>query len=161
MPLLAVLPAFLIVATGYVTESKYRWGVPLMILFVLSAGAAITSLGLAMAARFSRVDRAVGSTVTIYVLITVAWVFVVTLLCGPQLAAVVDDVEPISMDRRYHRRSSEPMAQSYGLGVILGRFPWTRRCEHLADDFEQLRPPAWSNRRSSTVPVPSFLDRCD
>ena len=44
-----------------------------MIAFVLCAGAAITSLGLAMATRFSRVGRAIGMTVSIYVLVTVAW----------------------------------------------------------------------------------------
>ncbi len=84
VPPLAIMPAFMIGAIGYVTEWRnWWWGVTQMILFVLSAGAAITSLGLAMATRFSRLDRAVGSTVTVYVLITVGWVFLVAMLFGP------------------------------------------------------------------------------
>ena len=44
------------------------------------AGAAVTSLGLAMATWFSRPGRAVGVTVTLYVLVTVGWFFLMLVL---------------------------------------------------------------------------------
>ena len=61
----------------------------MMIAFVLCAGAAITSLGLAMATRFSRVGRAIGMTVTVYVLVTVAWVP----FGGPHVRAAVAETD--------------------------------------------------------------------
>ena len=48
-----------------------------MIAYVLSAGAAITSLGIAMAISFSRLGRAVGVTVTLYVLVAAGWLALV------------------------------------------------------------------------------------
>jgi ABC-type transport system involved in multi-copper enzyme maturation permease subunit len=83
VPLLAILPALLIWAENYVAESGRWWLCPMMIAFVLCAGAAITSLGLAMATRFSRVGRAIGLTVSVYVLITIGWVALVSIAYGP------------------------------------------------------------------------------
>ena len=82
VPLLAILPAFVIWAEDYAADIRRWWLAPLMIAFVLCAGAAITSLGLAMATRFSGVGRAVGSTVAIYVLVAVGWVALAALLYG-------------------------------------------------------------------------------
>ena len=49
----------------------------MMIAFVLTAGAAITSLGLAMATRIARGGPGRGIDRAVYVLVTVGWVFVV------------------------------------------------------------------------------------
>jgi hypothetical protein len=52
--------------------------------FILSAGAAVASLGLAMATWCPRLGRAVGLTVSLYLLVTVGWCLVVTALTrGP------------------------------------------------------------------------------
>jgi ABC-type transport system involved in multi-copper enzyme maturation permease subunit len=50
--------------------------------YVLVAGAAVTSLGIAMAIWHSRLGRAVGLTVTLYVLVAVGWLFM-ALAKGP------------------------------------------------------------------------------
>jgi len=72
---LAVLPVF----AAYITAlDSWRWGhVFLLGLLLLAYGAAITSLGLALATWVSRLGRAVGLTVAAYVFVTVAWVFLV------------------------------------------------------------------------------------
>ena len=51
------------------------WSAPVMFIYVLCAGAAVTSLGLALATRLSRVGQAVGATVLFYVGFTVGWFF--------------------------------------------------------------------------------------
>jgi len=84
VPLLAVLPAVVIWATGYMSGAENWWAFLLMIAFVLSAGAAVTSLGLAMAVEISRLGRAVGSTVAVYVLVTIGWIPLVGLMYGPR-----------------------------------------------------------------------------
>jgi hypothetical protein len=48
-----------------------------MVAFVLAAGAAITSLGLAMATWCPRLGRAVGLTVSLYLLLTIGWLFLI------------------------------------------------------------------------------------
>jgi ABC-type transport system involved in multi-copper enzyme maturation permease subunit len=83
VPMLVILPALLISVEIYVADTQNWWLGAMMIAFVLCAGAAITSLGLAMATRFSRVGRAIGMTVTVYVLVTVAWVPFAVLMYGP------------------------------------------------------------------------------
>jgi hypothetical protein len=52
--------------------------------FVLLSGAAFTGLGLALATWLSRLGRAVGLTVTVYVLVTVGWLFLAMMLSGPR-----------------------------------------------------------------------------
>ncbi len=89
VPLLAILPAVVIWAENYVADTRRWYQAPLMIAFVLCAGAAITSLGLAMATRFSQVGRAVGTTVAVYVLVTVGWVALAGLLFGRQAQRLV------------------------------------------------------------------------
>ena len=84
VPLLAILPAFVLWASGFVSDAENWWTFLLMIAFVLCAGGAIASLGLAIATRFSQVGRAVGLTVTVYVLVTVGWAPLVYLLYGPR-----------------------------------------------------------------------------
>ena len=82
VPLLAVLPAA--VASGFMYGQSDHWEeVGRLILYVLCAGAAITSLGLFMAIWHSRVGRAVAATVSVYVAITVGWFFLVLMLSGP------------------------------------------------------------------------------
>ena len=82
VPLLAVLPAA--VAFGFAYDKPDHWhDVGRIIAYVLFAGAAITSLGLAMATWFTRVGSAVAATVSVYVAITVGWVFLVLMLYGP------------------------------------------------------------------------------
>jgi ABC-type transport system involved in multi-copper enzyme maturation permease subunit len=82
VPLLAVLPALVIWAVGQSADNRRSVPCLLLIAFVLCSGAAVTSLGLAMATWFSRVGRAVGSTVAIYVIVTVGWVAFVAMMYG-------------------------------------------------------------------------------
>ena len=84
VPPLAVLPTLIIWAEEYAADTHKWWLCPMMAAFVLCAGAAITSLGLAMAARFSGVGRAIGATVSVYVLITVGWFVMVSAMYGNQ-----------------------------------------------------------------------------
>jgi ABC-type transport system involved in multi-copper enzyme maturation permease subunit len=82
VPILAVLPA--IVVFGFVFREPARWGDCLpIVLYVFCAGAAITSLGLAMATRFSSVGGAVAATVSVYVGVAVGWFFLVIMLRQP------------------------------------------------------------------------------
>jgi ABC-type transport system involved in multi-copper enzyme maturation permease subunit len=74
VPPLAILPV--LVVYGKVSPDGDPWPVALMMAaFVLCAGAAITSLGLAMATWCSRLGRAVGVTVSLYLLMAVGWFF--------------------------------------------------------------------------------------
>jgi ABC-type transport system involved in multi-copper enzyme maturation permease subunit len=85
VPLLAILPAAVIVlATGIDFRYRGRWPQAIqMIAYVLSCGAAITSLGLAMATFCSRLSRAVASTVSLYVLAVVGWICFALPVGGP------------------------------------------------------------------------------
>jgi ABC-type transport system involved in multi-copper enzyme maturation permease subunit len=75
VPLLAVLPALLVGAMA-MSGAPGRWlGVPLIIALILAQGAAVTSLGLALATWVSRIGRAVVLSVSAYVLVTVGWIF--------------------------------------------------------------------------------------
>jgi hypothetical protein len=82
VPLLAILPALVALLSPGRLEMGRLPGVLLLIAFVLCSGAAITSLGLAMATRFSRLGRALGATVSIYVLTVVGWLFLIGTLPG-------------------------------------------------------------------------------
>ncbi|MFI5454712.1 MAG: hypothetical protein ACHRXM_04615 [Isosphaerales bacterium] len=83
VPLLAILPGLVI--WGGVSNVKPATvaAVVLMTAYVLCAGAAITSLGLAMATWFSRLGRSVGMTVSLYVLVAVGWSYLMLVLFGP------------------------------------------------------------------------------
>jgi ABC-type transport system involved in multi-copper enzyme maturation permease subunit len=82
VPLLAILPALM--CLGLIGWDFERWPrVVLMVAYVLSTGAAITSLGLAMATWVPRLGRAVGLTVSIYVVITVGMMFLAMMMGGP------------------------------------------------------------------------------
>jgi ABC-type transport system involved in multi-copper enzyme maturation permease subunit len=89
VPLLAILPAVVVWAVIYSSDTRRWWYCPEMIIYVLCAGAALNSLGLAMATRFSRVGRAVGATVVIYVLVAIGWVFLATMVFGPRSNSLV------------------------------------------------------------------------
>jgi ABC-type transport system involved in multi-copper enzyme maturation permease subunit len=79
VPLLAILPTYLCAMLAYEPGSGPWWAVG-MFVYMLCAGAAVTSLGLAMATWFSRPGRAVGVTVTLYVLVAVGWLFLMMAL---------------------------------------------------------------------------------
>ncbi len=83
VPLLAVLPALVIMLTGNNPVFPNWIGAVVMTAYILACGAAVTSLGLAMATWCSRLGRAVGFTVTGFVLITVGWLFLVVALFQP------------------------------------------------------------------------------
>jgi ABC-type transport system involved in multi-copper enzyme maturation permease subunit len=74
VPLLAVLPV-LVVLCNDPFKPFYVPTVVLTLLFVLICGAAITSLGLAMATWCTKPGRAAALSVTVYVLVTVGWLF--------------------------------------------------------------------------------------
>jgi hypothetical protein len=84
VPLLAIMPAILIGCAVLANNWTLCWAFPLMIAYVLASGAAITSLGLAMATSIARLGRAIGVTVTLYVAVAAGWVFLATALgAGP------------------------------------------------------------------------------
>ncbi len=84
VPLLAILPALVIARGASLHDWKLLWVSLLSIAYVLSAGAAITSLGIAMATLISRLGRAVGATVVLYVLVAAGWLMLMALiLTGP------------------------------------------------------------------------------
>ena len=84
VPLLAILPALLACTLAYDTD---RWVGPLLLLgLILAYGAALTSLGLALATWIPKVGRVLALCVTAYVGVTIGWVVVIVLLFpdGPQ-----------------------------------------------------------------------------
>jgi ABC-type Na+ efflux pump permease subunit len=74
VPPLAVLPGILAFALTW--KHPDRWmGAYLVVGLILSYGAALTSLGLALAIRVTRLGRVVALTVVAHVLVTVGWFF--------------------------------------------------------------------------------------
>ncbi|WP_169974222.1 ABC transporter permease [Tautonia rosea] len=80
VPPLLILPIG--VALALSTESGHVWAVALLAALILAYGAAITSLGLALATWTNRMGRAVGLTTGIYVFVSIAWPFLAMLLFG-------------------------------------------------------------------------------
>jgi ABC-type transport system involved in multi-copper enzyme maturation permease subunit len=72
VPPLLILPA--IVTTTLTFYTGHFWGVALLMTLILSYGAAITSLGLALATWVPRMGRAVALTVGLYTFMSLAWV---------------------------------------------------------------------------------------
>ena len=70
----SVLPTCMIGVIAWETDSG-PWYAVGMCVYMLCVGAAVTSLGLVLATRFSRLGWAVGATVILYVLVTVGWFF--------------------------------------------------------------------------------------
>jgi hypothetical protein len=80
VPALALLPAVVAVAHANAHE---RWlGVVLVVALILAQGAAVTSLGIALATWVPRVDRALILSATISVMVTVAWIPLALVLFG-------------------------------------------------------------------------------
>jgi ABC-type Na+ efflux pump permease subunit len=74
VPPMAILPVLVVLGIGDIDAEEGPTAI-LIAAFVLSCGAAITSLGLAMATWCPRLGRAVGLTVSLYLLVTVGWLF--------------------------------------------------------------------------------------
>src|SRR5947209_5315356 len=72
VPRLLILPSLLTFALSLYTG--HLWGVALMAALILAYGAAITSLGLALATWMPRVGRAVGTTVGLYTMMCIGWI---------------------------------------------------------------------------------------
>ncbi len=117
VPLLAILPAIVVFCSGDF-EVKFWPGAILMIAYVLSAGAAITSLGLAVATRYSRLGPAVATTVSVYVLITVGWLFVTSfvLITGERGQAMASPFFFAGI-LTIHRSAFPEFSSFYGWGV--------------------------------------------
>lgn len=79
VPLIAVLPGLVILGGDGAGIGRLP-GFVVMVVSVIAAGAAVTSLGLASATLCSRLGRAVGMTVAAYVLVAVGWMFLVAAL---------------------------------------------------------------------------------
>ena len=72
VPRLLILPSLLTFALSCYTG--HLWGVALMAALILAYGAAITSLGLALATWMPRMGRAVGTTVGLYTTLCIGWI---------------------------------------------------------------------------------------
>jgi ABC-type transport system involved in multi-copper enzyme maturation permease subunit len=90
--LLSVPPT--LVTCVYAARTGHMLGIALEAGFILAFGAALTSLGLALATWIPRFGRAVAMTVTAYILVTVGWFFLIVTLTqhtagvtGPGLAS--------------------------------------------------------------------------
>src|SRR6185312_6089521 len=70
VPLLAVLPV--LIAAAMATHTRFALGPVLIGSLVIAYGAAITSLGLALATWIPRMGRAIGLTAGLYVIVTIA-----------------------------------------------------------------------------------------
>jgi hypothetical protein len=79
VPWLALLPA--LVAAAHATASGRWLGVLVVFATVLAQGAAVASLGIALAIWVPRLDRALSLSAAVAVFFTVAWVPLVFLLC--------------------------------------------------------------------------------
>ena len=79
VPALATFPILIAVAGS---RADRWWAVPLLAAFLLALGAALTSLGLALATWVSRFGRALAVTVAIYVFLAVGWLFLVLGISG-------------------------------------------------------------------------------
>ena len=114
----------------------------MMIAFVLCAGAAITSLGLAMATRFSRVGRAIGMTVSVYVLVAVAWPPSAALMYGPPSQRLVL-ASPMFWAMMSTMGAARPQMKMIFAGAFFWIIFYALCCRCAAhDDLDQLRPAA-------------------
>ncbi len=100
VPWLAIGPGMvtLALATGphspmtdprHLTLLERLYGSALMVATILVHGAAITSFGLTLATWISRQSRAIAISVTLFVLIAVAWPFLVIVIKGQRMGPVV------------------------------------------------------------------------
>jgi ABC-type transport system involved in multi-copper enzyme maturation permease subunit len=80
VPPLLILP--LAVATALASHTGHYWGVALMAALIVAYGAAITSLGLALATWIPRLGRATALTVGLYTLMSLGWVPLALLVFG-------------------------------------------------------------------------------
>ena len=86
VPPLAVLPGLLAIAL--IWRSPDRWMAACLIVgLILSYGAALTSLGLALATWVERPGRVVALTVSAHLLVTVGWFFLVFTTSNPNRMA--------------------------------------------------------------------------
>jgi ABC-type transport system involved in multi-copper enzyme maturation permease subunit len=87
VPLLAIGPGVLAAALA---RGSGRWeGVVVLVSLYLAYGAAVTSLGLALATWIRRLDLAVAASVAVLGGVTVGWIFAVVLIVdGPSTAAI-------------------------------------------------------------------------
>ncbi len=124
VPLLAIMPALVIGCAALAANWTRGWVFLLMIAYVLAAGAAITSLGVAMATVFSRQGRAVGVTVTLYVFIAAGWLILTTMVvAGPRQG--LDMASPFfwAGELTFEVSSPRSLDLSVGWAII-----WTLAC---------------------------------
>lgn len=72
VPPLLILP--MVVTTALAFYTGHFWGVALMVALILAYGAAITSLGLALATWIPQMGRAVAVTVGLYTFMSIGWI---------------------------------------------------------------------------------------
>ena len=82
VPPLAILPPLVVVG---IAKPGTGWPMAIVtVVFILSVGATVASLGLAMATWCPRLGRAVGLTVSLYLLMAVGWCFAIAAIThGP------------------------------------------------------------------------------
>jgi ABC-type transport system involved in multi-copper enzyme maturation permease subunit len=122
LPLLTVLPSLL--AFSLVLREGRILELFILVPLILAFGAALTSLGLALATWVPRLGRAVAYSVIGYVLVTVAWPFVVVALfsrddvLGPGLASGSPFFGAAFLTIRLERRFSHDMETIAVWGVF-------------------------------------------
>lgn len=81
VPVIMLLPSLVGICGAW--HTGYWNAVALLVLYMLSCGALITSVGLALATWVSRMGRAVGLSVGFYVMLTVGWLFLCVAIRTP------------------------------------------------------------------------------
>jgi ABC-type transport system involved in multi-copper enzyme maturation permease subunit len=165
------------------TDASRAYTVVLMALIILVHGAAITSLGLALATWISRPSRAVGLCVVVYALVSVGWIILVLVLFehGPrdtveQLGGLSPIFAAITLCEetvfRPHNLLSTLASTTVWLVVVagMGVFLYAltlatfNRClgriTEGRDDFEfgPERPPNWGQIRPAKKVLASYDD---
>lgn len=95
IPFLAVFPVLTALAQSAFSGQFGRLlAIPIMGLFVCSAGAAVTSLGLALATWIARPARAIALGVVIYLAVTVGWLLIIMTVARDNVGRAMAVVSP-------------------------------------------------------------------
>jgi len=174
VPLLAILPWMVIAVNCYIHDRSSQAASPmplLIVVYILSAGAAITSLGLAMATWVSRLARAVGMTVALYVIVTAGAATMTIMQLGPHgeglaMASPFDWVGTMTLAEltpKYHVYGFNldewaPFWTVVSAGVGIGLLLWImtgfeRHLGRVADRISRISYPSPPVRVATTIYV--------
>ncbi len=157
VPPLLILPVVLTTALSF--HTGHYWGVALMAALILAYGAAITSLGLALATWVPRMGHAAALTVGLYTFMSIAWIpLTVSVFPGDDGIGIVAGSPPrgvgiysalLAGDRPQRELASQTLwtffwTIAYGgvaLALLLATLGTFNRCLGRIDGPERGEPP--------------------